>query len=80
LAVRDEIERLRRRPANVRPDELAALAKAAGWNTRRGGRHRWVFQKPEQPRPIVIPDHPGNLTPRIVRMVLNQIEAALEEE
>jgi len=66
-----EIQRLRRKAANVTTQEMCRLAEAAGWSGRR--RKHWVYSRPGR-FPVVIPDHSGSLKPGTVRQILDQLE------
>ena len=76
---REELESLQRRPANVHPEELVALARAVGRGvTSKGGKHPWKCKKAGK-RPFTIPNHPGTLKPGTVRMILSFIEDDLTD-
>ncbi len=66
-----EIERLRRKAANVRVREILALLKAAGWTGRK--KKHWVYSKPHC-YPIIVPDHSRALKVGTVHDILDRIE------
>ena len=71
MNVKKRIAALRRRAANVHAKELQALAEAAGWVARTGGKHI-TYSKPGHP-PVAIPTHPGTLKAGTVRGILDRI-------
>lgn len=76
MDVRRRIARLRARAANVRSRELQALAEAAGWSARSGGKH--VTYSKHGRLPLAIPTHPGALKLGTVRKILDIVEGDYE--
>ena len=75
----EELKRLRRRAANVHPEELVSLARAVGREVARGGKHPWKCKRPGR-LPFTIPNHPGTLKPGTVHKILDRIEEDLDRE
>lgn len=74
----EELKRLAARPANVHPEEVIALARAAGWEVTKGAKHRWKCKKAGR-FPFVVANHPGTMKPGTVRRILSIIEEDLLE-
>ena len=71
MNVRDEINTLRRRAANVRLREIFTLLEATGWAGRK--RKHWVYSKAGH-FPIIVPDHPRALKVGTVHQILDRVE------
>ena len=73
--IQDEIEQLRRKPANVCHRELRNIAQALGRtrDTTRGKEPTFVNREMRW-TPLSIPDHPGALAKGTVHSILDQLE------
>ncbi|GBD13321.1 hypothetical protein HRbin24_01347 [bacterium HR24] len=77
MDARELLEELRRRPANVRPEELVRLAEMAGWQVRVGAKHRYMLER-RGFFPVAVPKHGGRaLKKGTVLRILAVIEASL---
>ncbi len=74
---KEEIERLKRRPANITTRELRNLAEALGYVGEK--RKHWNYRKPGL-LVVSIPDHTGSLKPNTARKILSLLEAGLPDD
>ncbi len=83
--LKQQLERLRARPANIRSAELKTFARQLGRTLRpqQTGEPPYVSQLLPYSRPISIPDHPGSMNRYTAGNILDSFEAdifALEEQ
>ena len=73
------IARLRRR-GGIRPQELAAVAKIAGWEYARSKGSHVTYRKAGFPLVLTIPQHPADLRRGLALKLLNIVADSLEKE
>jgi predicted RNA binding protein YcfA (HicA-like mRNA interferase family) len=71
------IEAMRRHPYNVRPDELDAILRHAGFRAHQEGGHK-TYRRAGQK--ITVPQHGGALKAIYVRQALDLLDAPTQEE
>jgi predicted RNA binding protein YcfA (HicA-like mRNA interferase family) len=77
VATRDKrIAAMRRNPRNVRPDDLDAVLRGAGFTAHQEGSHK-TYRR--HGRKLTVPQHTPFLKPVYVKQALDMIEDALEE-
>lgn len=64
-----QIERMRRNPRNVRPEDLDRVMKGAGFTARQRGSSHKVYT--DGIRSISVPQHKPHLKPEYVEQALN---------
>jgi len=75
--VREQVEALKRRTANVRPSELHALLIDAGFERRFGKGDHWVYSHPDLAYRVTV-DPRNPLLPIYVRQSIKAIEEVLQ--
>ncbi|MCH7699596.1 MAG: type II toxin-antitoxin system HicA family toxin [Chloroflexi bacterium] len=75
--IRRDLDRLARRPDNIRPREIEKVAKDADWTHRRTTGGHAIYTKPGQPRPLSIPQHPGALKRGTAKKLIERIRQSL---
>lgn len=75
----EKLARLRTRRRSVRPDEMDALLREAGFERRYGKRDHWIYTHPRRDFPLTI-DPRNPLLPAYVSRAIRAIEEVLDAE
>ena len=78
VSVRAEVEQLKRRRRNVRPQLLHRILEAAGFTRRFGKGDHWVYHHRDRPRRRLVIDPRTPLLPAYVTKAIRAIEEVLE--
>ena len=78
MDVRGEVDRLKQRRRNVRPQLLHRLLEAAGFARRFGKGDHWVYHHPNRPGRRLVIDPRTPLLPAYVTKAIRAIEEVLE--
>ena len=76
--IREQLDALRKRRRNVRPDQLHALLIAAGFTRRHGKGDHWVYSHPLLTERLTV-DPRNPLLPAYVSRAIRAIEEVLPE-
>jgi predicted RNA binding protein YcfA (HicA-like mRNA interferase family) len=79
MDLRSELARLKRSRRSVRPGDLDALLRRAGFERRQGKGDHWVYTHPRRPFPLTV-DPRNPLLPVYVGKAIRAIEEVLDHD